>query len=139
MNKINVCMSDKDVITGYNNISVSQIPSLINGSIDDLLFKGLDAMTHDQRASTVIEILNKLKHQGTATFEFLDMLSVGRDIYNGVANSKYVSNLIQNRSSVGYESDFIELISNYKQFKIKNRYHNDTNIVVVIHKELPNG
>lgn len=136
MNKVNICMSEKDAISGYANISVSQIQSMINGSIDDILFKGLDSVNHDQREALIIETLNKLKNNGTATFEFLDMLSIGRDIYNGVASSKYISNLIQNRSSVGYEKDFLELISNHKQFKIKNKYHNDTNIVIVIYKEI---
>lgn len=139
MNKVNVCLSEKDAITGYSNISIDQIPSLINGSIDELIFRGLDAVSYDQRMSTLLEILNKLKHKGSATLEFMDALSLGRDIYNGVANSKYVSSMIQNRSSVGYESDIMELIGNQKQFKIKNRYHNDTNIVMTIYKELPNG
>lgn len=139
MNKVNVCMSEKDAITGYANVSVGQVQSLINGSIDELIFKGLDSISHDQRISVVLEILNKLKHKGTATLEFLDMLSLGRDVFNGVANSKYVSSMIQNRASVGYESDILELIANNKQFRVKNRYHNDTNIVMIIYKELPNG
>lgn len=138
MNKTNVCISEKDVIPGYNNITPNQINNLINGSIDEIIFKNLDLIAFDQRGQIVADILSKIKSGGQAIFEFLDIISVAKEIYLGSMTPKTLSGLIDGKRSLGYENDLLELIANFPQFKIKHRYNNGSFIVVTISKEIKN-
>ena len=138
MNKINICVSEKDVIQGYQNITPNQINTLINGSLDEIIFKGLDLIPFDQRNQIIADILSKIKSGGQAIFEFLDIISMAKEIYLGSMSSKAVSGLIDGKRSLGYENDLLELIGNFSQFQIKNRYNNGSSIVVTINKEIKN-
>jgi len=138
MNKINICVSEKDVIQGYQNITPNQINTLINGSLDEIIFKGLDLIPFDQRNQIIADILSKIKSGGQAIFEFLDIISMAKEIYLGSMSSKAVSGLIDGKRSLGYENDLLELIGNFPQFQIKNRYNNGSSIVVTINKEIKN-
>jgi hypothetical protein len=53
-------------------------------------------------------------------------------------SSKAASGLIDGKRSLGYENDLLELIGNFPQFQIKNRYNNGSSIVVTINKEIKN-
>jgi hypothetical protein len=138
MNKINICVSEKDVIQGYQNITPNQINTLINGSLDEIIFKGLDLMPFDQRNQIIADILSKIKSGGQAIFEFLDIISMAKEMYLGSMSSKAASGLIDGKRSLGYENDLLELIGNFPQFQIKNRYNNGSSIVVTINKEIKN-
>ena len=138
MNKTNICISEKDVIPGYNNITPNQINNLINGSVDEIIFKNLDLTSFEQRNQMVADILSKIKSGGQAIFEFLDIISMAKEIYLGSMSSKAVSSLVDGKRSLGYENDLLELIGNFPQFKIKNRYNNGSSIVVTISKEIKN-
>lgn len=138
MIKINICLSEQEIIPGYQNITPNQIKNLVNGSIDEIIFKGLDLMGYEHRSQAIIEILNKIKNNGHVIFEFLDIISVGKEVYLGSMNSKTVSGLIDGKKSLGYEYDILEIIQNFPQFKIKNRYNNNHNIVISVIKEIPN-
>lgn len=138
MNKINICISEKDVIPGYQNITPNQINTTINGSVDELIFKGLDLISYEQRNQIIADILSKVKSGGQAIFEFLDIIAMAKEIYLGSMSCKTVSGLIDGKRSLGYENDIIDLIANFPQFKIKNRYINGSSIVVIVSKEIKN-
>lgn len=138
MNKINICALEKDVIQGYQNITPNQIGNLINGSIDEIIFKGLDIIPHDQRNQIIADILSKIKSGGQAIFEFLDIISMSKEIYLGSMSSKAISARIDGKRSLGYENDIVEIIANFPQFKIKHRHNNGDTIVITINKEIKN-
>lgn len=138
MNKANICISEKDIIAGYQNISPNQINTLINGSLDEIIFRQIDLIPFDQRNQIIADILSKVKNSGQAIFEFLDIILMAKEIYLGSMSSKTVSGLIDGKRSLGYENDILELIANFPQFKIKNRYNNGASIVVTITKEIKN-
>ena len=138
MNKINICVSEKDVIQGYQNITPTQITNLINGSVDEIIFKGLDFIPYEQRNQIVADILSKIKSGGQAIFEFLDIIAMAKEIYLGSMTPKTISGLIDGKRSLGYENDLLELIANFPQFQIKNRHNNGASIVVTINKEIKN-
>lgn len=138
MIKINICNSEKDLVAGYQNITLSQVDGIVNGSIDEILFKGLDYIPYDQRTQIISAILSKIKHGGEIIFEILDIIAISKEIYLGSMTSKAISSLIDGKRSLGYESDIIELVGNFPQFKIKNRFNHASNIVIKILKEIKN-
>jgi hypothetical protein len=95
-------------------------------------------MPFDQRNQIIADILSKIKSGGQAIFEFLDIISMAKEIYLGSMSSKAASGLIDGKRSLGYENDLLELIGNFPQFQIKNRYNNGSSIVVTINKEIKN-
>jgi len=123
--KINICLSDQDVIDGYQNISISQIDSIVNGSIDEILFTKLDNVSYNERLPLISNVLNKMKYNGILVIELLDLIAIGKDISSGSLSSKTVSSLIQNTVSVSYEFDILEHIGNFPQYKVQKKYsHN---------------
>lgn len=133
--KINVCLSDQDVIDGYQNISISQIDSIVNGSVDEILFTKLDNVPHNERLSIVSSILNKMKYNGTLTIELLDLISIGKDISSGALSSKTVSSLVQNIVSVGYEFDILEHVGNFPQYQVQKKYSHNYKLKIHIVKK----
>lgn len=136
--KINLCLSEQYIIPGYQNITPNQISSLINGSVDEIVFRGLDLITYDQRSQIIVDILNKIKHKGEITLEFLDIITISKEIYLGSMTSKTISGLIDGKRSLGYEHDILDIVQNFPQFKIKNKYNNGQNIIITIVKEIKN-
>lgn len=138
MIKTNICISEKDVIAGYQNLTPTQIPNLVNGSIDEIIFKGLDLVPYEQRNQIIADILSKVKSGGQAIFEFLDIIAMAKEVYLGSMSSRAISGLVDGKRSLGYENDLLELIANFPQFHIKNRHNNGASIVVTINKEIKN-
>lgn len=138
MTKINICLSEKDVIDGYQNITPNQLNTIVNGSVNEIIFRGLDFVTNEQRSQIIVDILNKVKNNGEVTFEFLDLVTMSKEAYLGSMTSKAISSLIDGKRSLGYEDDIVHIVENFPQFKIKNRFNHGQNIVMTIIKELKN-
>lgn len=133
--KINICLSDQDVIDGYQNISISQIDSVVNGSVDEILFTKIDNVPYGERLSVFSNILNKIKYNGVLITELLDLISIGKDISSGSLSSKTVSSLIQNIVSVGYEFDILEYVGNFPQYQIQKKYSHNYKLKIHIVKK----
>ena len=138
MNKANVCISEQYTIPGYKNITPSQISAIINGSLDEIIFKGLDFIEYEQRGQIIAEILSKVKSGGQAILEFLDIISMSKEVYLGSMSSKALSGLIDGKRSLGYENDILDIIANFPQFQIKHRHANGPSIAITISKEIKN-
>jgi hypothetical protein len=134
--KINICLSEKDTIQGYNNIAIDQINNLVNGSVSEILFKQLDSISHSDRGSLLSNILGKIKYNGLLIIEVLDTMSLGKDISNGSVSSKTVSELLQDIVSVQYEFDIMELIGNFPQYYVEHRYSHNYKLILHLRKAI---
>lgn len=132
--KINICLSDKDVIDGYQNISISQIDTLINGSIDEILFTKLDNVPFNDRLSILANVLNKIKFNGVLIIEMLDLVAIGKDMSSGSVTSKTISSLVENIVSVGYEFDILEYVGNFPQYQVQKKYSHNYKLKIHIAK-----
>lgn len=132
--KINICLSDKDVIDGYQNISISQIDTLINGSIDEILFTKLDNVPFNDRLSILANVLNKIKFNGVLIIEMLDLIAIGKDMSSGSVTSKTISSLVENIVSVGYEFDILEYVGNFPQYQVQKKYSHNYKLKIHIAK-----
>lgn len=135
MIKVNVCLSETDAIDGYNNISINQLGTLVNGSIDELVFRNLDGISHEARISTVSDLLSKIKYDGSLTIEILDLMAIGKEMFNGSITSKSLSALLSGARSVGYEFDIVEQIANFQSFIIRNKYTRNFKLTIIITKQ----
>lgn len=138
MKKVNLCITENDSIDGFNNISVAQLDAIPNGSIDNIMINVLNNIEYEQSKSVIVSVLRKLKHKGQATIRILDLLSVSKDIFYGVATSKSVSGILGQKSSFLYEEDILDVVNNFPQFQIKNKHKDQNTLVFVIYKELKN-
>lgn len=138
MKKVNLCITENDSIDGFNNISVAQLDAIPNGSIDNIMINVLNNIEYEQSKSVIVSVLKKLKHKGQATIRILDLLSVSKDIFYGVATSKSVSGILGQKSSFLYEEDILDVVDNFPQFQIKNKHKDQNTLVFVIYKELKN-
>jgi len=132
--KINICLSDKDVIDGYQNISISQIDTLINGSIDEILFTKLDNVPFNDRPPILANVLNKIKFNGVLIIEMLDLVAIGKDMSSGSVTSKTISSLVENIVSVGYEFDILEYVGNFPQYQVQKKYSHNYKLKIHIAK-----
>jgi hypothetical protein len=136
--KINICISDKHKTDGYLNVPAEQINQIINGSIDEILFRNIDSLDFNDRIPVVSALLNKMKYNGVLILEFLDLMSIGRDMSEGNITSKALSDLFSGINSVGYEFDFLEQLNNFPQYQVQNRYIHNNKVVIHIVKKLNN-
>jgi hypothetical protein len=136
MKKINICVSKEDAIANYNNIQLTELSMIANGSIDEIIFRTVDNIDASEKDSMIVTALKKLKEKGTLIIEFLDILSISKLILNGSLTSKSISGIFANKKSFSYEKEIIDTVKNFPQFNIRNRYKNKDNIVMNIHKEL---
>lgn len=132
--KINICLSEQDSIDGYNNISINQIPNIINGSVDEIMFKKLDNIPYQDRISTLSSLLNKIKYNGHLILEITDIMQVGRDMSSGTLTSKTASAIIAPIVSVCYEFDILNQLANFPNFTIQNRYGHNYKLTINITK-----
>lgn len=139
MKKVNLCISENDSISDFFNVSVSQIDSVPNGSIENINVAIINGLEYEEAKNILIQSLKKLKNEGLLTIEILDILTVAKDIFYGSATSKSVSAVLSNIKSVFYEQEIIDIVTNFPQFKIQNRYKDNNNIVMVVYKELKNA
>lgn len=132
--KINICISEKDVIDGYQNVSISQINNIVNGSVDELVFSQLDSVPYQERLSVFSNLLNKIKFNGIMIIEMLDLIAIGKDMSTGSITSKTISSLIENAVSVGYEFDILEYIGNFAQYQVQKKYSHNFKLKIHIVK-----
>lgn len=138
MKKVNLCITEKDAIDGFNNISIAQLDAIPNGSIDNIMINVLNNIEYEESKSIVVTVLKKLKHKGQATVRILDLLSVSKDIFYGTATSKSISGVLAQKASFLYEDDILSVVNNFPQFKVKNKHKDQNTLVFVIYKELKN-
>lgn len=138
MKKVNLCITEKDAIDGFNNISIAQLDAIPNGSIDNIMINVLNNIEYEQSKSVIVSVLKKLKHKGQATIRILDLLSISKDIFYGTATSKSVSGVLAQKSSFLYEEDILSVVNNFPQFQVKNKHKDQSTLVFVVYKELKN-
>lgn len=138
MTKINICIDpEKEIgISGYVHLALDNISNIVNGSAEDIIFKYADEIDPDVRSGLTVELLKKIRHQGTLTLEFLNVGLVGKNIYNGSINGLMLSKIMGKKKSFIFLSEIEELIESIPKFFIKNKYNMNNNIVVVIIKDV---
>ena len=138
MTKINICIDpEKEIgISGYGHLALDNISNIVNGSAEDIIFKYADEIDPDVRSGLTVELLKKIRHQGTLTLEFLNVGLVGKNIYNGSINGLMLSKIMGKKKSFIFLSEIEELIESIPKFFIKNKYNMNNNIVVVIIKDV---
>lgn len=134
MIKINICLTEQDAINGYTNVSINQLNGLVNGSIDEIIFRRIDGLSYEERVPILSTMLLKMKYNGILILEMLDLMSVGKEMFVGSITSKSLSTLLSQVTSVGYEFDIIDQLSNFPNYLIRNKHSHNHKLTLTIIK-----
>lgn len=123
-----------DSVTGYNNISIEQLPSITNGYIESIIFTTIDKLHPKDRNNSFIECLKKLAPGAQLTVKFLNLVLLASRIKSSYIDGEQFAELIKNTKSFWTESDFMTIISSINDYKLIKLINEDLNLVAVIEK-----
>lgn len=133
--QINVVVDkEKDIVQGYNNISVEDISSITNGYVQTIIFTTLDKLENNKRNLVFIECLKKLTFGGQLTIKFLNLMLLASRVKSNYINGVKFSEVVDELKSFWTESDFMELIAGINNYKVVKIINEDLNIIAVIEK-----
>lgn len=127
---------DNQPLKNQEDINLSNLDKISNGSIQEINCQILDQLKFNDRISTLIKLLKKIKNGGSLTIKFLDANKIMKDYSNGKIPSQNLSELISEMQSLNSESDLLEIISDNQHFRILKKYHDNYFLIVVLHKKI---
>lgn len=126
--------SSQETISGFDNLDVTNLDKLINGTIDFIVCESLDSLDYISRLKVISTIFKKLSFGGEATFKFLNSYQLCKNIIKGDMTSKFLSEVVASVNSLFLESDMMDLINQMENVKIIKIYNNNNHIVMNIKK-----
>jgi hypothetical protein len=131
---INFILEDSKEIKGYDNILVTNIHTIINGYVDDILCECLDQLEIDTRKHVLDEILNKLAFEGRAVFKFVNATLLADRIIKNELDTKKLSSIIRDIKSLWSEYVILDMFNSIPSIKIDNYYNEGVNTVITLSK-----
>jgi hypothetical protein len=135
INQVNIIVDkETDVVTGYSNIGVENIPQITNSYVNNIVFTTIDKIDQDNRDRVFMDLCNKLSRGGSMTVKFLNPEALAHKIKNGNVSGDTFSSLVHNLKSSWMETDFLGLMSSLRGFVLSKHVHEDVYSIAVIEK-----
>lgn len=131
---INFILDNSSQIKGYDNILITNINTIINGYVDDILCECLDDLEEEIRLSVLNEIINKLAFEGKAVFRFVNATLLADRIIKNELDTKKLSSIIKNIKSLWSEYVIIDIFNSLPSIKVDNYYNENVNTVITVIK-----
>ena len=135
MIKYNLTTADtQEKISGFDNLDISNVDKLINGTIDFIFCEILDKLEYIDRLKTINTIFKKLSFGGEVTFKFFNAYQLCKSVIKGDMTSKSLSEIVNNLNSLFVESDMMDLVNQTDNIRIVKIYNNNNHIIINIKK-----
>lgn len=135
MIKYNLTTTDtQEKISGFDNLDISNVDKLINGTIDFIVCEILDKLEYIDRLKTINTIFKKLSFGGEVTFKFFNAYQLCKSVIKGDMTSKSLSEIVNNLNSLFVESDMMDLVNQTDNIRIVKIYNNNNHIIINIKK-----
>lgn len=135
MIKYNLTTADtQEKISGFDNLDISNVDKLINGTIDFIVCEILDKLEYIDRLKTINTIFKKLSFGGEVTFKFFNAYQLCKSVIKGDMTSKSLSEIVNNLNSLFVESDMMDLVNQTDNIRIVKIYNNNNHIIINIKK-----
>ena len=135
MNEINIVL-DETAQKSANDLSLSKINEIINGSVDKIQCSILDYLDYTTREKTIDLLFKKIKNNGKILLVFLDFFKFAKQYIDGKINGSSISDVIEKLKSVNDRSDIDILITKNKSMIIHKIYYENNFLVVILEKQL---
>lgn len=126
--------NSQEKISGFDNLDISNLDKLINGTIDFIVCESLDSLDYASRLKVIATIFKKLSFGGEVTFKFFNSYQLCKNVIKGDMTSKSLSETIASAQSLFLESDMMDIINQMENAKIIKIYNNNNHIVMNIKK-----
>jgi hypothetical protein len=135
IHQLNIVVNpETDVLDGYSNLEIDNIPQVTNGFVNAIIFTTIDKVIQQNRDGIFIELLKKLTRGGSLTVRFLNPESICQKIKNGTCSGSSFASMVNNIKSSWMEIEFLSLISSIQGVSLIKHIHEDVYSIAVIEK-----
>lgn len=135
IHQLNIVVNpETDVLDGYSNIEIDNIPQITNGFVNAIVFTTIDKVVQQKRDEVFVDLLKKLTRGGSLSLRFLNPESICSKIKNGSCTGSSFASMVDSLKSSWMETEFLSLISSIPGIELIKHIHEDIYSIVVIEK-----
>jgi hypothetical protein len=134
--QVNFITNNTKEIDGYHNINITDLPNIINGSINNILCECLDDIPFETRGKTIIDIVNKLAFEGRANFLMINGTVLANRILKNEIDSSKLSSTLSAIKSIWTDYYITEVFNNMPHIEIDRYYIENVYTAISIIKKL---
>lgn len=135
IHQLNIVVNpETDVLEGYSNLEIDNVPQVTNGFVNAIIFTTIDKVVQQKRDKTFIELLKKLTRGGSLTVRFLNPESICHKIKTGTCSGNSFASMVNGLQSSWMETEFLSLVSSLQGFELIKHIHEDVYSIAVIEK-----
>lgn len=131
-----VLNNNSPVLEGYANIPISDLDTVVNGYINNVVCEYLDHLPHIQRIPILGSIISKIAFEGSATFKMINATVLSQKILRNEINSEQLSNIISSIQSMWTESIIDSVFNNIQHITIQNHYIDNIYSIISVSKKI---
>jgi hypothetical protein len=136
MKPVNFIVDQNNYLPDYENIDISNIKSITNGYIKEMVCSCLDELDFDIREFIFMNLIEKLSFDGTLRLKMINSTLLAHKILRNEISPKKVSEIISQSKSMWSDYLIMDHISNLNNIDIEKLYSENVYSVIILHKHI---
>lgn len=136
MKPVNFIVDQNNYLPDYENIDISNIKSITNGYIKEMVCSCLDELDFDIRDFIFMNLIEKLSFDGTLRLKMINSTLLAHKILRNEIGPKKVSEIISQSKSMWSDYLIMDHIGNLNNIDIEKLYSENVYSVIILHKHI---
>lgn len=134
---INLCHSDNiQSIDGFSNVTVDNIDSIVNCSVDIIYYRFINRLNSEQLGSVLSKLLQKLRTGGNLVLRMLDIRAIAKSYSDNSIDSQTFLSQISSVNMAITPEEINNGLNSLEYITGKIEYENNHIILSIVRKEI---